>query len=180
MARMYQGHPQPPGHPGSHIARIGVVTVNQIRRAAHRAQVAQDFIGKDIEMGPKHLLAQVATRPGRQPNNLRFGAEGFNGLGIVGAHFRVLDATSDEIDPINFWTLGERSRQLHHVLGLTTRISIAAQFQIAAPQQAVNANGDDIQVFQVSHGSVGILHEQPVLQRWVMTNDPRDAESSLE
>lgn len=139
MAGMYQRHTQQMGQPGSHIAGIGIVAVDEVRHPPPTAQKGQGVVGERVQMVPQLLLADVAFGPGVDAHDAGLGAHGLDRLGVVRTHQRIHHAPGHQIHLCHTGQFRQIAGHFRHVQGLPTGIRIPAQLQIMATDQTMHA-----------------------------------------
>ena len=144
----------------SHIARVRVMAMDDIGRAPAAVQVGQRVVGEAVQVIPKLLLADIAAGAGVEAHDPRLWGQGLQGPGIILADVRIDHASGEQVDPTDVVTLRQGTGQLHHVLGLAAGIRVAAELQVLAADQAVDADQQDVQgIF--CHGRSILLDVSP-------------------
>jgi len=156
MSRVHQRYAEHRGEARADIAGIGVMTVQDIRLPLLVLEVLQGVVGKAVEVIPELFLADVAVRAGINPNDAGAVAQRLGLPGVIGADLTVNHPPGEQVNTLHPGLLCQCASQFDHVENLAAGIRIAAEFQIACPDQAVHADQHHIKSLVagcvVSHG----------------------------
>lgn len=130
----------------THVAGIRVVRVNDVGEAMVLAEQGKRVVDKSIEVAPQRFLSQVASRAGMDSPDEGIVSERFAGIRIIRADPGIADQPGEEVDLADIFMLGECFDQLDDVFALTTRVGIAAQFQVFPTDQSVDGDMDEIEI----------------------------------
>ena len=141
---MHQWHAELRGQTRADVARVGIVAMDQAWYGLFLAQEAEHVVGKGVEVVPELLLRQVTGGASVDSHDARAVADGLDGDRIVRTQVGVVDAAREQVDAIDIGARGQCPRQFHDIQGLAAGVGIAAEFQLMAPDQTVNADQDDV------------------------------------
>ena len=147
VAGVHQGDAELVREPGSDIARVGIMAVQDVGHAILAFEKSEHVVGEIFQAVPEQFLAQVFFLAAFDAHDARLFRERFLLARIVGADRVVHDPARDQDGFLHIRVLAQGAGQLDHVFDLAAGVRIAAQFHVMAPHQAVNAQEHDEQRF---------------------------------
>jgi hypothetical protein len=118
--------------------------MDQVRQRVLLAQEAEHVVREGVQMVPELFFRQVLGGTRLDAHDAGAAAELLDRYGVVRADARVVHQAREEVDSGDVVACRERPRELHDVKGLAAGVRVAAQLQIRASDEAVDADQRDV------------------------------------